>query len=312
MTKKDNVPKKKKHHKIRSLIYRTVLILIAGLTVGISFYSWNAKKNFNNQLPMPFGFGASVVLSPSMDPTLKVNDLVFVTAEDEYQVGDIVVYQDESTLVIHRIISIDGDMIRTKGDANNTPDLDPITVDDIKGKYTFRIPFVGFIFRWLKTLPGTLCVVALVVFLMYRSRRKERKNGEEELEKIVAEIRTLQAQQSAAGDEAADSADAASSDEPVSEADPATDEAEAVADETEEQTVESPDSPSEPPVHDEADDDSAAEDVSAEDELPPDESSEAEAVSSADTDTVVETAAEDTSSDTEISELNQLLSNLEQ
>ena len=169
------------------------MIIIAGLTVGLSVYSWNAARVVGNQLPMPFGVGASVVLTGSMEPTLKANDLVFVAEQDDYKVDDIVVYQSSNQLIIHRIISIADDKVITKGDANNTSD-DPITKDQIKGRYVFRIPLIGFVFKILKTVPGTICVLALVVFLMYRSRRKERDRSNQELEKLVAEIRALQEQ----------------------------------------------------------------------------------------------------------------------
>ena len=188
-----NSPVKKKHH-IKSLVFRIFLIAIAGMTVGLSFFSWNATRVVGNQLPMPFGFGASVVLSGSMDPTLKVNDLVFITESDDYQPDDIVVYQNGSELIIHRIVSIDGDQVITKGDANPVAD-NPIGADMIKGKYSFRIPYIGFLFRFIKTLPGTLLILALVVWLMYRSRKKERQTGNEELEKIADEIRQLRMQQ---------------------------------------------------------------------------------------------------------------------
>ena len=169
------------------------MIIIAGLTVGLSVYSWNAARVVGNQLPMPFGVGASVVLTGSMEPTLKANDLVFVAEQEDYKVDDIVVYQSSNQLIIHRIISIADDKVITKGDANNTSD-DPITKDQIKGRYVFRIPLIGFVFKILKTVPGTICVLALVVFLMYRSRRKERDRSNQELEKLVAEIRALQEQ----------------------------------------------------------------------------------------------------------------------
>lgn len=178
------------------LIFRIVIILIAGLTVGLSVFSWNAQKLIGNQMPMPFGFGASVILSGSMEPTLSVNDLVFVIEQDSYQADDIVVYQEGTMLIIHRIISVDGDTVITKGDANNVAD-DPITLDRIKGKLAFRIPYIGFIFKMIKTVPGTLIVLFLAVFLMYRSRRREKDRDIAEMDKIVEEIRRLQEQQAA-------------------------------------------------------------------------------------------------------------------
>ena len=181
---------KKNNKRVGSIIFRIVLIIIAGLTVGVGVFSWNASGLVGNQLPMPFGFGISVVMSPSMEPVLRTNDLVIVTEQDSYELDDIIVYQEGKMLVIHRIVNIDGDTVITKGDANNVSD-DPISMEDIKAKLSFRIPFIGLIVKYLKTVPGTLLVLALAIFLLYRSRQKERESDREELEDITEEIRRL-------------------------------------------------------------------------------------------------------------------------
>lgn len=186
-------PEKKKF-RVGAVIFRIILILVAGLTVGLAVFSFNANRIGGNQLPMPFGYGASVVLSGSMEPALAVNDLVFVEAEDDYDVGDVVVYQNGKDLIIHRVVKKDGEDFVTRGDANNADD-DPILLEDIKGKMIFKIPFIGLIFKWLKTLPGTLIVLGLAIFLLYRSRRKEKDRDIEQLDEIVQEIQRLQALQ---------------------------------------------------------------------------------------------------------------------
>lgn len=185
---------KKKNKRAGSVIFRILLIVIAGLTVGLGLFSWNASGLVGNQLPMPFGIGASVVMSSSMEPALHVNDLVFVHAQDSYEQGDVVVYQDGNMLVIHRIIAIEDATVTTQGDANDAAD-EPVLLEQIKGKMAFRIPFIGVIFKFIKTVPGTLLILAISVFLLYRSRMKERSKDTEELDEIVKEIRRLQAQQ---------------------------------------------------------------------------------------------------------------------
>lgn len=181
----------KKPSRAGSAVFRIIIIVIAGLVVGMSVFSWNAQRLVGNQLPMPFGIGASVILSPSMEPVLHTNDLVFVAEQDEYRQDDIVVYQDGTMLVIHRIVSISDDVVITKGDANNVADR-PIELSQIKGKMVFRIPYVGLVVKFIKTVPGTLLILLLAVFLMYRSRQKERSKDNEEMDRIVAEIRRLQ------------------------------------------------------------------------------------------------------------------------
>ena len=123
----------KKKFRVGAAIFRFFLILIAGLTVGLAVFSFNANRIGGNQLPMPFGYGASVVLSGSMEPALLVNDFVIVEEEENYDVGDVVVYQNGKDLIIHRIVKKDGEEFVTRGDANNVDD-DPIKLSDIKGK----------------------------------------------------------------------------------------------------------------------------------------------------------------------------------
>ena len=174
------------------IILRVVLILIIGLTVGLSVYSWNAKVILQDAMPMPLGFGVSVVLTGSMEPVLNVNDLVIVGKTFDFGVGDIVVYQSGSSLVIHRVIEIDSESgsIVTKGDANNTDD-GYIPIESVKGKYIFKIPFVGLLIKAIKSLPGIIIIIALSAFLMIKSRQNERKENEKDLDDIKSEIEKI-------------------------------------------------------------------------------------------------------------------------
>lgn len=168
------------------------MILVISLTLGLTVYTWNAKRMMHNELPMPFGVGASVVLTGSMEPTLRVNDLVVVKRADEYNVGDIVVFQQGNQLIIHRIIDKNDEeaKITTKGDANNIDD-GQIPVSAVKGKYSFRVPFVGLIVKGLKTVPGIIIVLGLAAFLMIRSWQNERKESDKDLDDLRKQIAEL-------------------------------------------------------------------------------------------------------------------------
>ena len=174
------------------IVLRAVLILVIILTLGLTVYTWNAKRMMHNELPMPFGVGASVVLTGSMEPTLRVNDLVVVKRADEYNVGDIVVFQQGNQLIIHRIIEKNDEeaKITTKGDANNIDD-GQIPVSAVKGKYSFRVPFVGLIVKGLKTVPGIIIVLGLSAFLMIRSWRNERMESDKDLDDLRKQIAEL-------------------------------------------------------------------------------------------------------------------------
>jgi signal peptidase len=143
---------------------------------------------------MPFGVGSAVVLSGSMEPAVSVGDLLIISRQDSYQVGDIVVYQSGRIAVTHRIVSISEDEVITRGDANNTED-DPIPPEHIKGEVVLIIPCVGYLVNIIKTPLVTLVIIALAVFLMERSFRAEKEKDKQRLEDIKAEIEKLKRDQ---------------------------------------------------------------------------------------------------------------------
>lgn len=169
---------------------QTTLLVVIALSVGFGIYHFNAVEIGRNALPMPLGFGIAVVVSGSMEPELSINDLIVVTPNDSYEVGDVVVFSTGGSLVVHRIIETDGETVTTQGDANNTAD-DPISVRDIKGKVAFAIPFAGVAVDFVKSAPGTLLILLLAAYLYYRSVQNERKEADRELEKIREEIEKL-------------------------------------------------------------------------------------------------------------------------
>ena len=141
-------------------------------------------------MPMPFGFGMTVVLSGSMEPELSVDDLLIVAAKDSYEVGDVVVFQTQRTAVVHRIIAINGEEIITRGDAN-TADDEPITLANIKGRVVCAIPFVGYVVHLIKTPIGTLILLGLAFWLLEASFKKEKAEKKNELDAIRQEIEAL-------------------------------------------------------------------------------------------------------------------------
>lgn len=175
--------------KLKSAL-RILLLIVCGLILGVNVYLINAKNLIGNQLPMPFGYGAAVVLSGSMEPEFSEGDLIIVKECQSYAKGDIVVYQDRNILVVHRIINVDGETITTKGDANNVAD-EPVSVSAVKGKVLFWIPYAGIVVECLKSPLGIICIIAAAIALIEIPRRKEEKKDEKERDEIIEEIKRL-------------------------------------------------------------------------------------------------------------------------
>ena len=171
-------------------IGRYVLLSILALLIGLNVYTLNATRLAGNQVPMPFGIGASVVLSGSMEPALSVGDLLIVRTAEDYHVGDIVVYQSGRIAVVHRITAIGEDTVTTQGDANNAAD-DPIPMTAICGKVIVAIPLVGYVVWAMKSpiaVLAMICAAVLLIELSYRGTKEKHTNEQDE---IKAEIRRL-------------------------------------------------------------------------------------------------------------------------
>lgn len=71
----------------------------------------------------------------SMFPMLVKGDIVVVApvAFDKLRKGDIIVFEYDSLLIAHRLISKRNGHVLTRGDGNSRPDI-PIPFDKIKGK----------------------------------------------------------------------------------------------------------------------------------------------------------------------------------
>jgi len=168
-------------------VLRIVLLTVVAVVIGVNVYLWNARTLGGNSLPMPFGVGAAVVLSGSMEPALQIDDLIFVKKQDSFTVGDIVVFQDGGSLTVHRLLAYDGETAVTKGDANNTAD-DPIPATAIVGRICGRVPQLGKVTRVLKTPVGVVVLLGGALLLMEMSFRNDRKEGDEAVEQLKAEI----------------------------------------------------------------------------------------------------------------------------
>lgn len=150
----------------------------------------NASNLMKNDMPMPFGYGASVVLSGSMEPALSVDDLIIVKEVEDYVIGDMVVFQSQGSLIVHRIVLIEEEGIVTKGDANNVTD-DAIELKDIKGKVILAIPGIGGIVDIIKSPVMTVIMIGLSLLFTELSFKDKKNEDDEKLEMIKEEIRRL-------------------------------------------------------------------------------------------------------------------------
>lgn len=82
----------------------------------------------------------AAIVSPSMEPTIRVGDVVVVQRGTPYGVGDVIMWcSSPFYCVVHRVIELGSTYVITKGDANPVPDL-PISLSSVVGKVVAVIP----------------------------------------------------------------------------------------------------------------------------------------------------------------------------
>lgn len=143
----------------------TVLLLFLVFSTFFLIYQSRMKPN---KAASVMGYKLLTVLSGSMSPFLEPGDMIVVRElmPENIRVGDLITYRiNEKTLVTHRVVEVirkDGLLaFRTKGDANNTEDPDLVTPDRVAGSMVFKIPYAGYIARFVRTPKG---FIAMIVF----------------------------------------------------------------------------------------------------------------------------------------------------
>ena len=161
--------------------YSVLCILI--FIIGYNFVS---KVILKQNMTVIFGYSSAVVVSSSMSPTLQVNDYIVTHQQADYAVGDIICFLDDDDMVVthrvSRIEEVDGiEYFYTKGDAVDSEDLDPKTLDKIYGKIVWVMAGFGNVFAFFQSVWGIIVVISAIalIFLVswYVKSLKEEKES---------------------------------------------------------------------------------------------------------------------------------------
>lgn len=122
-------------------------------------------------LPRLFGIQAFGVLSGSMEPEMPVGSLIYAVPTDQEKilVNDPITYVMESGAVVtHRVVKIDPETgyFTVKGDANDTPDANPVRYENVVGVVKVHVPIVGFAVGFASTTQGKIVVITLIIVLL--------------------------------------------------------------------------------------------------------------------------------------------------
>lgn len=109
------------HNKIFEVIKKVIVnLIILVLSIIAIIVIWGlVQLNVQNKEYIDiFGYSVFSTETGSMSPTMEKGDIVIIKIGDEIKENDIITYKKDNVLITHRIVSIDGDTIITKGDYN--------------------------------------------------------------------------------------------------------------------------------------------------------------------------------------------------
>jgi len=112
-----------------------------------------------------------IVKGNSMLPNFHTGDIVVARAEDELEIGDVVVYAvpegaGEGKLIMHRLVGVDPDgTLVIQGDNRDEPDQFDVTADDVVGVARIHLPKAGLLVRYMGTWWFIAATVSLFVFV---------------------------------------------------------------------------------------------------------------------------------------------------
>ena len=141
------------------VLSRVVLVILILILAGLAFLYFSP------------GYDLRLVRSESMKPAVNMGDLIITgpvngPINGEVKPGMIVTYEYSKELITHRVESIDGETLVTKGDAVEGSDPWPVEMSNVRGVYLFKVPYVGYMTSFVQTKLGWFLSIIIPAALL--------------------------------------------------------------------------------------------------------------------------------------------------
>lgn len=183
--------------KVKGFLSNAILVLLTCTVIALLIFIVQSK--ITGRAPSISGYQMYIVMSGSMNPTIKTGSLVIVkpAGPKEIRAQDIITFrgeQDDENTTTHRVIDIyekDGLFFKTKGDANEVEDPMPVSANYLIGKVIFTMPYIGYVFYFARSRSGVLILLAAWILFLAAELTKiivsERKGDKNKKERKINE-----------------------------------------------------------------------------------------------------------------------------
>ena len=166
---------------IATFLMCAVLLVVFAFSVGVGL---NENK-YNESIPTfkIVNTGSMSKKNPEneylfdndLDNQFQAFDLILVyklPKEEDLKLYDIVVYEVDGVMIVHRIINIeepnqhhpDERWFQCQGDANSVPDRFPVKYSQMRAVYRGeKVPFIGSFVAFMQSPAGYMCIILVVV-----------------------------------------------------------------------------------------------------------------------------------------------------
>lgn len=172
------IQRHKKKNIVNIILYSLIIIIIYNIfIVGVSGLLNRSGKSI-------FGFKAYIVTTESMEPNIKLGDIIIIkqTKEEMLEVGDVITFKrNNGVTVTHRIMDIvqerdqDKEYV-TKGDNNNLEDVETIKYEQIEGSKVLKIPYFGRIIILLQDEVYLIFIIIIILLICLHLQKLKEKN----------------------------------------------------------------------------------------------------------------------------------------
>ncbi len=191
----NSINKRKKNIKILKKILGVILIILI-YNIILAFLS---SDSLNKGVGI-FGYKACIITSSSMEPSINYGDLIIIKKckNKDLNTGDVITFRKKQEVITHRIIKIEDGVQEnestyiTKGDNNNTEDIEKISYSNIEGKCILTIPKLG---KLILVIDNKIIILVIILILLILGfwkihkyeqieNRREKKKIEDDKKKI--------------------------------------------------------------------------------------------------------------------------------
>ena len=114
------------------------------------------------------------VKTGSMEDGIHTGDYILIVKKNTYKVGDIVTFKKGEYFVTHRIVKKNGNIIVTKGDANNIED-EEININSIVGEVVYAGGIINYLINYKFFIAGFLLILYLISWFFNKKKQDNKE-----------------------------------------------------------------------------------------------------------------------------------------